>query len=335
MAARSDTIAVRVRAPARLHLGFLDLDGGLGRRFGSIGLAVDRPATDLVLARAESTSASGPDSDRARRLLERYRGALGIEGHHRLDVGEAIPAHAGLGSGTQLALAVGQALARLAGMPAAADELAGGARRGVRSAIGMAAFAEGGFLVDGGKGSRDDAPPPLLVRMPFPEQWRALLVLDPRAEGVHGEAETAAFAALAPLAASATAHVCRLVLMRLLPAVAEHDLASFGAALTEIQEIVGGHFAAAQGGSAWTSPKVGRLLARLAEAGAVGIGQSSWGPTGFAFVASSAIADGLYQSLEEAAKRDGLEILIVAGRNTGARIEEVHLGRDAEKGENK
>lgn len=335
MAARSETSAVRVTAPARLHLGFLDLEGGLGRRFGSIGLAVDRPVTDLVLAPAARTTVDGPDSARALRLLQHYRGALGIDGHHRLEIRDAIPAHAGLGSGTQLALAVGQALATFAGRPAAAAELAGGARRGVRSAIGMAAFTDGGFLVDGGKGSREDQPPPLLVHMAFPTEWRALLVLDPQAEGVHGEAETAAFAALPPLAATATAHLCRLVLMRLLPAVAEHDLDAFGTALTEIQEIVGGHFAAAQGGSAWTSAKVGRLLARLAEAGAVGIGQSSWGPTGFAFVSSHAFADKLYQSFHEAAKREGLEILVTAGRNAGARIEAIHSGADAEQGEKK
>jgi hypothetical protein len=27
-------------APARLHMGFLDLDGGLGRRFGSLGFTL-------------------------------------------------------------------------------------------------------------------------------------------------------------------------------------------------------------------------------------------------------------------------------------------------------
>ena len=32
---------VDVSAPARLHLGFLDLGGGLGRRFGSLGVAID------------------------------------------------------------------------------------------------------------------------------------------------------------------------------------------------------------------------------------------------------------------------------------------------------
>ena len=31
---------VEVFAPARLHLGFLDLQGGLGRSYGSIGLAI-------------------------------------------------------------------------------------------------------------------------------------------------------------------------------------------------------------------------------------------------------------------------------------------------------
>ncbi|MFD0935973.1 GHMP kinase, partial [Methylobacterium trifolii] len=40
--------AVEVEAPARLHFGFLDLHGGLGRRFGSIGLAIDAPAVRLA-----------------------------------------------------------------------------------------------------------------------------------------------------------------------------------------------------------------------------------------------------------------------------------------------
>ena len=95
---------------------------------------------------------------------------------------------------------------------------------------------------------------------------------------------------------------------------------AFGSALTEIQQIVGAHFALAQGGSAWTSPAVGALAARMQELGATGIGQSSWGPTGFAFVDSQEAAERLYHSLVEDAKADGLEILIARGRNAGARI---------------
>lgn len=56
---------VRVTAPARLHIGFLDLNGDLGRRFGSIGLAVDRPALSLRLSRAATPSVSGAEVMRA------------------------------------------------------------------------------------------------------------------------------------------------------------------------------------------------------------------------------------------------------------------------------
>lgn len=328
MEARSTKTTVRVTAPARLHLGFLDLNGGLGRRYGSIGLAIDAPATELVLTRAATTSATGPEQARVMRLLTRFRDERAIAGNHRADVLQAIPPHAGLGSGTQLALAVGAALAALEGMALPPRALAEQADRGLRSAIGMAAFIDGGFLVDGGKGAQETAPP-LLVRMPFPADWRALLVLDPAAEGVHGEREIEAFASLPPLPAEATAHVCRLVLMRLLPGLAEHDLNAFGSALTEIQTIVGGHFATAQGGSPWTSPKVARLIARLAAAGAVGIGQSSWGPTGFAFVADENAAQRLYHSVVGDAKADGLHVLIVKGRNRGALVRTEPAGVEA------
>jgi beta-ribofuranosylaminobenzene 5'-phosphate synthase len=46
--------AVRVVAPARLHLGFLDLHGGLGRKFGSLGVTLDEPRTALTVRRAET-----------------------------------------------------------------------------------------------------------------------------------------------------------------------------------------------------------------------------------------------------------------------------------------
>ncbi|MEQ1653183.1 MAG: GHMP kinase, partial [Hyphomicrobium sp.] len=102
---------VRVRAPARLHLGFLDMNGALGRRFGSIGMAVDRPATRLTVSRAETNSASGAESARTLKLAKMF--GRGSRSGFAIDVEEAIPAHAGLGSGTQLALAVGTAIARL------------------------------------------------------------------------------------------------------------------------------------------------------------------------------------------------------------------------------
>jgi beta-RFAP synthase len=193
------------------------------------------------------------------------------------------------------------------------------AERGARSAIGMAAFETGGFVIDGGKGASGHAPP-VLSRVAFPDAWRVLLILDPRTEGVSGDGEVKAFAALPPFPKAEAARLCHLALMRLLPGLAETDLVAFGDALTEIQAVVGGHFAAAQGGSPWTSAAVGRIAHRMKDLGAAGIGQSSWGPTGFAFTGSEAAAARLYATLVEEAKADGLEIRIVRGRNTGASL---------------
>jgi len=55
---------VRVRAPARLHFGVLDLRGVLGRRFGGMGAAVPAPALQLEAERADDYVASGPDAER-------------------------------------------------------------------------------------------------------------------------------------------------------------------------------------------------------------------------------------------------------------------------------
>lgn len=316
---RPEIAALRVTAPARLHLGFLDLNGGLGRVYGSIGLALDAPATRIVVRRAGADRANGPESSRALQVVERLREVLNLPGHYEIKIESAIPAHAGLGSGTQMALAVATAVLRLAGVARPLDLIGTLTRRGQRSAIGIAAFDEGGFIVDGGRGSLQ-APPPVLIRAPMPAGWRILLVLDPSATGVHGDRETKAFAALPPMPQTTAAHLCHLVLMQAAPALIEADLAAFGAAITQIQAQVGAHFAAAQGGSAWSNPKVGALAGRLAAAGAVGIGQSSWGPTGFAFVASDIEAETLYHSFVQDAKAQGLELMVAAGRNNGASI---------------
>lgn len=319
MTTDSLTRTIAVDAPARLHLGFLDLNGDLGRTFGSIGLAVDQPSTRLTLAPATVDSITGLEQARARRAIDALRHQFEIVGRYHLHIDAAIPAHTGLGSGTQLSIAIATALAKLEGIADSPRVLGEKLNRGARSAIGIGAFERGGFIVDGGRGALDAAPP-ILVQHDFPPEWRAILVFDPNDVGVHGNTETTAFDRLPPLPASSVGEVCRLVLMRLLPGLVERDLPSFGAALTEIQEIVGRHFAPAQGGGIWTSDAVCDITTALKAAGAHGIGQSSWGPTGFAFADSQLAAERLYHSLVEDAKARGVTLQIVKGRNAGADV---------------
>jgi len=314
----SDAV-VTVSCTARLHLGLFDLEGGLGRRFGSIGLSLDRPVTRVAVRRWDVTRVHGPEHERVARYLAQMCSRLGVSGHHAVEIEQAMPPHAGLGSGTQLALAMAAAVRRLHGL---ADDPRGDASalgRGARSGIGIGLFSQGGLVIDGGKGTSTE-PPPLLARASMPEAWRVLLVLDRNCEGLSGFRERAAFDALGPMDPAVSGAICRLVLMRALPALAEHDLPAFGSAVTAIQAHVGDYFAPSQGGR-FTSPGVGAALRVLAEAGATGIGQSSWGPTGFAYAANEHEARRLAAELEGSGAMKQLDLLICRVLNRGASVD--------------
>jgi len=72
------------------------------------------------------------------------------------------------------------------------------------------------------------------------------------------------------------------VLLGILPAVVERDLPAFGAALDELQARIGAAFAPVQG-SIYASAQSAGIIAGLGRLGLSGAGQSSWGPTLYAF----------------------------------------------------
>jgi beta-ribofuranosylaminobenzene 5'-phosphate synthase len=309
---------VRVTTTARLHLGFLDLAGDLGRRFGSIGLAIDVFPTEVRMRRAAQFEARGIETNRAARYIRRLADALKHPPDVEVEIAAAIPAHAGLGSGTQLALGLAAAFRRLNGL--APDTAADAATldRGARSGVGVALFESGGFVLDGGRGPATIVPP-ILARLPFPSDWRVVLAFDSHLSGVHGEVERAAFGALPPLAPSVAAELCRRALMQVAAGVAEADFRAFGEGVSAIQRILGDHFAPAQGGGRFTSPRVGRVLSRLEAAGAIGVGQSSWGPTGFAFAADPDQAEHL-AALARIESGGEIDVQIHSARARGADV---------------
>ncbi len=312
--------SVTLTVPSRLHLGFLDISGSLGRRFGSIGLALERPVTSLTLRAAGERRIKGPEAERAARYLAIMCRHLGIPDSHELVVHQAIPAHAGLGSGTQLALAVAGALRAVHGLPLEPRDDALLLDRGARSGIGIGIFEEGGLVVDGGR-DKTSRLPPLVSRLKFPSRWRVLLVFDDHREGIHGEAELQAFRDLPGFPEARAAHLCHLVLMRILPAVAEADQAAFGAGIAELQTEVGRHFGPSQGGGLFASPAVGEAVRFLAARGGFGPGQSSWGPTGFVFADSADTAAELGAMFRREARFAALRLLIASANNRGATVE--------------
>src|SRR6266581_3134680 len=279
--------AIEIESPARLHLGFIDPAGSAGRRYGSLGLTLDGLSTRLRMSRAATpkdaylaaSETARPELLRVPAHLERLRRAFNFGEPVAVELLEAIPPHAGLGSGTQLALALGYALSRLAGRMLTVRQIAALTDRGARSGIGIGAFEQGGFIVDGGRGPATELPP-VIARHPFPAAWRAILIFDAGFRGLHGEAELEAFRRLPPFPAPQAGRLAQLTLLAVLPGLAESDFGRFAAAISEIQAAVGDHFAPVQGGR-FASPRVARWLEWFGRHGAVCRGQSSWGPTGF------------------------------------------------------
>jgi beta-ribofuranosylaminobenzene 5'-phosphate synthase len=309
---------VRVVAPARLHLGMLDASGEGARRFGGLGVAVSRPAVVVEAGAADELTVEGPDAERARAVAERCGEALGPGAGARVRVVEAIPPHAGLGSGTKLALAVAAALSALAGRSPDPPALARMAGRGARSAVGLWTFALGGLVVEGGVRRGTERPAPLLVRHAMPEDWRCVLAIPAAAPGLSGGAEVAAFAQLRP-DPDRSALIAHIILTALLPAVVECDLEEFGAVLSRLQRLVGDAFAPVQGGT--FHPQAEPIVDALLRLGAAGAGQSSWGPAVYGIVGSEREAHELVRRLEPELGPGG-RAEVVAFDNRGARTEE-------------
>jgi beta-ribofuranosylaminobenzene 5'-phosphate synthase len=284
---------VAVHTPSRLHFGLLGWGPDAPRQFGGAGLMVEAPGLALEAEPAPTWRAEGPLAERAldiaRHLAARLRPEMMLAPAF-LRIESAAPEHAGLGTGTQLTLAVAGALLSLAApgrlepfrssrtLGAWLAELTG---RGRRSGIGVHGFDRGGLIVDGGHGHVEGVPP-LVAHHDFPGDWRVLLVIPELPAGLHGRDERDAFAGLPPMPGAVTERLCRLLVLGLLPAVGERDLPAFGAALAEFQARVGESFAPAQGG-AFAHPRLAEIARALRDAGLHGVGQSSWGPTLYGF----------------------------------------------------
>ncbi len=330
---------IEVRTCARLHLGLLENNGDQGRLYGSIGMAVNRPRLILRAAAADGLRIEGAERDRIEAYAQRFIARYGIPRGAYLNLVEEIPAHVGLGSGTQLGLAVGKALAQLAGLKLSVGDIALAVERGMHSGIGIATFRHGGFVLDGGHRLIRDpiitdgirharqvekgGVPPLLFRHAMPEEWHFVIVIPDTGPGFSGEKENGAFLRLPAAPSGLVEKISWVLLMKMLPALVEKDIENFGKALTSIQCMVGDCFASVQGGR-FASPVLERLVEFLLEHGAAGAGQSSWGPAVYGLIEGRDRARDLARRVQSYMDSMGRgRSFCVRPQNRGAQVKEL------------
>lgn len=313
--------AVRVTTGSRLHFGLIRLPpkpdwGEDGTRYyGGAGVMIDRPGVVVEVRPSEQWSAQGPSSERAMAAAWQAAATFGA-GAHSVAVVSAPDEHAGLGTGTQLELAAALAVSRSVGRDDSPVELAAIIGRGKRSAIGMHGFALGGFLAEAGK-RRPDELSPLLARCDLPSEWRIVLLTPNCGQRWHGEREVEAFA---NCDASAAAGLDALLNDAVLPAARHGAFAAFTAAIGEFNARAGEGFRASQGGR-YAHPAITELVAWLHAEDIGGAGQSSWGPTVFAWTPDAESAEALAERAQRRWTEIGVQITEV--RNRGAGIEVV------------
>ncbi len=323
-----------IETPSRLHLTLIDLNGSLGRIDGGVGLTLKEPR--LVLEMNPGTSEVKIEFENKENLTQNriadYEDKittsaylmmeyLNLSGGFRFKVHETFPSHSGLGSGTQLSLAVGKLLSDFNGNNMDAPQIAKIVGRGGTSGIGVASFDNGGFIIDGGhhhekkpdflpSSASDASPPPILARYDFPEDWKVVLVLPNVEKNVSGKKEVNIFQEYCPVPLREVQELSHLILMKMMPALLEKNLDEFGQSVNLIQNI---GFKKVE--NQLQNPVIGQTINLLREAGAPGVGMSSFGPTIYAITDSP---QDIVSTARDAIAGDGGKILQTSAQNNGA-----------------
>jgi beta-ribofuranosylaminobenzene 5'-phosphate synthase len=326
-----------IETPSRLHLTLLDLNGIYGRIDGGVGITLKNPCLKIG---AESVH-DGVEVEFSKScqlingLVEDYtikienstikmKNALKIEGDFKFRVESAFPPHSGLGSGTQLSLAVAKLISAMNDQDLTALDLAKIVGRGGTSGIGVESFENGGFIIDGGHKCDEKqgflpssascaSPPPIIARYDFPEDWRLILVIPNVERGVSGDKEVNAFQTYCPIPLGEVEKLSHLILMKLMPSILESDLDTFGEAVNKIQGI---GFKRIE--NKLQNPYIAKIMDDLRVAGAAGVGMSSFGPTIFAVTDTNELD--IVNAANDALKNVGGEIISTSAQNSGAKL---------------
>ena len=320
--------SVTVSAGARLHFGCQNLSLARERLYGGIGVGLERPRVEVTVTPDDDVVADDP---LVAAYAERACAALEVPGVS-VTVDRRLPRHVGLGSGTQLALAVLQATAATHGVDVSVREQAPALGRAGRSGIGVATFESGGFVADAGHPTgrfTTDPPaegdwtvPPVVTRHDLPEDWRFLVVIPAIDPGRSGDDEDDSIRRVIEAADPHIADdIAGLLTRRLLPAAAEGRLEAFGEAIAAIGHKNGAWYTDVQGGV--FRPPAGELVDTLSASPVVtGVGQSSWGPTVYG-VTDVDHADEAVGAAESALESAGIagSVQLSRAASDGARVE--------------
>ncbi len=331
--------SLRITTPCRIHLSLIDENGYTGRVDGGIGLMLDRP--NVVFEASNSAEEFKIEAHKYYResievineIASRVFKTFNISNKNfHFNLKRYFPSHVGLGSKTQLSLAIITAITRLKSIDHLSTEyLTQLVDRGGTSGIGWRGFETGGFILDGGheygKGKEKESflpssassnsnPALTISRHNIPNNWRFVLIIPNVKKGAYGDEEIRVFQEYAPIPKIEVNEVSHLIIMKILPGILKNDLKCFGEGLKRIQSI---GFKKIEINLQHQIVK--DLLYFFEDYGLKAYGMSSFGPSVVGVVESDSEAEKLLKVVQKNQKNGGGHIYICKPNNSGAKIE--------------
>lgn len=333
--------SLRIITPCRIHLSLIDENGYTGRVDGGIGLMLDRP--NVVFEASNSAKEFKIEAHKYYResievineIASKVFKTFNISNKNfHFNLKRYFPSHVGLGSKTQLSLAIATAITKLKNIThLTTSELAKLVERGGTSGIGWRGYETGGFILDGGhdfgegkeketflptSASTSANPALTIFTHNIPENWRFVLVIPNVKKGAYGDEEISVFQNYAPIPKNEVNEVSHQIIMKILPSLIKNDLECFGEGLKRIQSI---GFKKIEIDLQHDTVK--DLLNFFDEYGVKAYGMSSFGPSVVGIVESDLEAGILLKEIQKNQKNGGGHIYICKPNNTGAKIEQI------------
>ncbi|MFX0074167.1 MAG: beta-ribofuranosylaminobenzene 5'-phosphate synthase [Candidatus Hermodarchaeota archaeon] len=330
---------IRITTPCRIHLSLIDENGYTGRVDGGIGLMLDRPnvifeATNhaeefKIEAHKYYRESIEVINEQAAKIFKAFN--INNKNFH-FNLKRYFPSHVGLGSKTQLSLAIAVAITKLKNIEdVSIKDLTKLVNRGGTSGIGWRGFEKGGFIVDAGhefgvgkeketflpsSASKEANPALTILRYPIPEHWRFVLVIPNVKKGVYGDEEISIFQSHAPIPKEEVNEVSHQILMKIVPGIIKKDLECFGEGLSRIQSI---GFKKVE--ISLQHEIVKKTLEFFKEYEVKAFGMSSFGPSVVGIVESDQEANKLLRDVQINFNGRSGHIYLCKPSNNGAKIE--------------
>ncbi|MFX0032452.1 MAG: beta-ribofuranosylaminobenzene 5'-phosphate synthase [Candidatus Hodarchaeota archaeon] len=330
---------IKITAPCRIHLSLIDENGYTGRVDGGIGLMLDRPNVIFeasnnakefkIEAHKYYRESIEVINEKASKVFKIFN--ISNKNFH-FHLKRYYPSHVGLGSKTQLSLAIATAITLLKNIKTVElEELTKIVERGGTSGIGWRGFEKGGFILDAGhdfgqgkeketflpsSASKNVEPALTLFRYDIPEHWRFVLVIPNVGKGAYGDDEISIFQNYAPIPKEEVNEVSHQIIMKVIPGILKHDLKCFGEGIKRIQNI---GFKKIE--ISLQHDIVKELLNYFEDYGIKAYGMSSFGPSVVGITESESEANKILKDVQMNLKDIGGHIYICKPNNRGAKIE--------------